>query len=35
MADDVAAGVGGAGGYLEINVYKPLMIFNVTTRSRS
>src|SRR6266850_1807416 len=29
MADDVAVGVGGAGGYLEMNVYKPLMIFNL------
>src|SRR5467141_3809711 len=30
MADDVAVGFGGAGGYLEMNVYKPLMIFNTT-----
>src|ERR1700732_4674073 len=30
MANDVAAGFGGAGGYLEMNVYKPLIIFNVT-----
>jgi fumarate hydratase class II len=30
MANDVAVGFGGAGGYLEINVYKPLMIFNIT-----
>ena len=30
MANDVAAGLGGAGGYLEMNVYKPLMIFNLT-----
>jgi fumarate hydratase class II len=30
IADDVAVGLGGAGGYLEMNVYKPLMIFNVT-----
>jgi fumarate hydratase, class II len=30
MANDVATGFGGAGGYLEMNVYKPLMIFNVT-----
>ena len=30
MANDVAARLGGAGGYLEMNVYKPLMIFNVT-----
>jgi len=28
MANDVAVGFGGAGGYLEMNVYKPLMIFN-------
>jgi fumarate hydratase class II len=30
MANDVATGFGGAGGYLEMNVYKPLMIFNIT-----
>src|SRR5882724_4774669 len=30
MANDVAVGVGGAGGYLEMNVYKPLMIANLT-----
>src|SRR5262249_9163977 len=30
MADDVAVGFGGAGGYLEMNVYKPLMIYNIT-----
>jgi fumarate hydratase class II len=30
MADDVAVGLGGAGGYLEMNVYKPLIIFNIT-----
>jgi fumarate hydratase class II len=30
MANDVAAGFGGAGGYLEMNVYKPLIIFNIT-----
>ncbi len=29
MGNDVAAGFGGAGGYLEMNVYKPLMIFNI------
>jgi fumarate hydratase, class II len=29
MANDVAVGFGGAGGYLEMNVYKPLIIFNV------
>src|SRR5499433_3195548 len=30
MADDVAVGFGGACCYLEMNVYKPLIIFNVT-----
>jgi len=30
MANDVAVGFGGGGGYLEMNVYKPLIIFNVT-----
>jgi fumarate hydratase class II len=30
MANDVAVGFAGAGGYLEMNVYKPLIIFNVT-----
>ena len=30
MANDVATGFGGAGGYLEMNVYKPLIIFNIT-----
>jgi fumarate hydratase class II len=29
MANDVAVGFGGAGGDLEMNVYKPLMIFNL------
>ena len=29
MANDVAVGMGGAGGYLEMNVYKPLMIHNI------
>ena len=29
MANDVAVGFGGAGGYFEMNVYKPLMIFNI------
>jgi fumarate hydratase, class II len=29
MANDVAVGFGGGGGYLEMNVYKPLMIFNI------
>jgi fumarate hydratase class II len=30
MTNDVAVGFGGAGGYLEMNVYKPLIIFNIT-----
>jgi fumarate hydratase class II len=30
MANDIAVGFGGAGGYLEMNVYKPLIIHNVT-----
>jgi len=30
LANDTAVGFGGAGGYLEMNVYKPLIIFNVT-----
>jgi len=29
MANDVAVGLGGSGGYLEMNVYKPLIIFNI------
>ena len=29
MANDVAVGFGGAGGYLQMNVYKPLMIANI------
>ena len=29
MANDVAVTFGGGGGYLQMNVYKPLMIFNV------
>ena len=29
MANDTAVGFGGAGGYLEMNVYKPLIIYNV------
>jgi fumarate hydratase class II len=34
MAGDVATAVGGSGGYLEMNVYKPLLIFNVTKSVR-
>ncbi len=29
MGNDVSVGFGGAGGYLEMNVYKPLMILNI------
>ena len=29
MANDVAVGFGAAGGYLEMNAYKPLIIFNI------
>ena len=35
MANDVAVGFGGAGGYLEMNVYKPLMIANIAGLCRS
>jgi fumarate hydratase class II len=34
MANDVAVAIGGAGGYLEMNVYKPLLIFNITKSVR-
>jgi len=34
MGNDVAVGIGGGGGYLEMNVYKPLIIFNVATSAR-
>jgi len=34
MASDVAAAVGGASGYLEMNVYKPLLIFSITKSIR-
>jgi fumarate hydratase class II len=34
MANDMAVAVGGASGYLEMNVYKPLLIFNVTKSVR-
>jgi fumarate hydratase class II len=34
MANDMATAVGGAGGYLEMNVYKPLLIFNITKSVR-
>src|SRR5205814_5992313 len=30
IANDVAVSMGGASGYLEMNVYKPLIIFNIT-----
>ena len=35
MASDVAVGFGGAGGYLEMNVYKPLMIYNIAQSIRN
>ncbi|HEY7329142.1 MAG TPA: class II fumarate hydratase [Gemmataceae bacterium] len=34
MANDVATAFGGAGGYLEMNVYKPLLIFNIAKSIR-
>src|SRR5438132_77734 len=34
MSNDIAVAVGGASGYLEMNVYKPLLIFNVTKSVR-
>jgi fumarate hydratase class II len=34
MANDTAVAVGGASGYLEMNVYKPLLIFNVAKSIR-
>jgi fumarate hydratase class II len=34
MANDVAAAIGGASGYLEMNVYKPLLIFNIAKSVR-
>ncbi|MCG6939742.1 MAG: class II fumarate hydratase [Thiohalocapsa sp.] len=34
MGNDVAVGIGGGGGHLEMNVYKPLMIFNVAKSAR-
>jgi fumarate hydratase class II len=34
MANDVAVAIGGASGYLEMNVYKPLLIFNITKSIR-
>ena len=30
MANDMAVSFGGASGYLEMNVYKPLIIYNIT-----
>jgi fumarate hydratase class II len=34
MANDLAVAFGGAGGYLEMNVYKPLMIDNIMNSIR-
>jgi fumarate hydratase class II len=30
IGDDVSTGIGGASGYVEMNVYKPLIIFGIT-----
>jgi fumarate hydratase, class II len=35
MANDVAVAIGGASGYLEMNVYKPLLIFNIAKSVRT
>jgi fumarate hydratase class II len=35
MANDLAAAIGGASGYLEMNVYKPLLIFGITKSVRT
>jgi fumarate hydratase class II len=35
MANDLAVAVGAASGYLEMNVYKPLLIFNITKSIRT
>jgi len=34
MGNDVAVSIAGGGGYLEMNVYKPLIIFNVAKSAR-
>ena len=34
MSNDVAVGFGGGGGYLEMNVYKPVIIYNVMNSIR-
>ncbi|HVS40387.1 MAG TPA: lyase family protein [Gemmataceae bacterium] len=34
MANDMAVAIGGSGGYLEMNVCKPLLIFNITKSIR-
>jgi fumarate hydratase class II len=34
MANDVATAIGGASGYLEMNVYKPLLVFNIAKSIR-
>jgi fumarate hydratase class II len=34
LGNDVAVGLGGAGGQLQLNVYKPLLIFNVLNSIR-
>ncbi len=35
MANDTAVTLGGSGGILEMNVYKPLMIFNMMNSIRT
>jgi fumarate hydratase class II len=35
MANDVAVAFGGAGGHLQMNAYKPLIIFNVMNSVRT
>ncbi len=35
MGNDVAVGIGGASGYLEMNVYKPMIIFNLIQSAKS
>ena len=34
MANDVGVGIGGSGGHLEMNVYKPLLIANICQSAR-
>lgn len=34
LGNDVAVGIGGAGGHLQLNVYKPLLAFNLLNSIR-